>query len=159
MQLDLLTTQDPRRPDRDTRPELAPLPGWAPSLLAPLRLRVDNAQAKCREILASLPDEAQGTILHDLCTDAVKTLRGIPPRTREVWRAVMDAENRRNGYDTWDAKELRAHIKAIDGLHTAMVELSRAVWTLSDAERREVDSLLPNAEAHPAQPKGHNRNP
>lgn len=105
---------------------------------------MDNAQAKCREILANLPDEAQGTILHDLCTEAVETLRGIPPCTRDVWRAVMDAENRRNGYDTWDAKELRAHINAIDGLHTAMVELSRAVWTLSDAERREVYSLLPN---------------
>lgn len=119
--------------------------GWAPSLLAPLRLRVDNAQAKCLEILANLPDEAQGTMLHDQCTDAVECLVGIPQCTRDVWRAVMDAENRRNGYDTWPAKELRAHVKAIDGLHTAMVELNRAVWTLSDAERREVSSLLPNA--------------
>jgi hypothetical protein len=116
--------------------------GETSPLLAPLRLRVDKAQATCLEILAGLPDEAQGTILHDRCTDAVERLVGIPPCTRDVWSAVMDAENRRNGYDTWSAKELRAHIKAINGLHTAMVELSRAIWTLSDAERREVSSLL-----------------
>jgi len=143
-QTDLLPLESTAEAETSRAPKLGLVHGWAPSLLAPLRRRVDNAQAKCREILANLPDEAQGTILHDLCTEAVETLRGIPPCTHDVWRAVMDAENRRDGYDTWDAKELRAHIKAIDGLHTAMVELSRAVWVLSDAERREVDSLLPN---------------
>lgn len=144
MQLDLLPAQDSRQPDRYTRPELASLTCWVPSLLAPLRLRVNNAQAKCSEMLAGLPDEAQVTILHDQCTAAVERLAGLPSATRDVWRCVMDAENRRFGYDTWDTKELRAHIKSVDALHTAMVELSRAVYTLSQAERAEVFSLLAN---------------
>jgi hypothetical protein len=104
-------------------------------LLAPLRDAVERAQESARPLVAPIADGEAYCWTLDFVADQIEKLDRIEEATHDTQRALVDAVNERNGYDTWPADQLEAHIRKITALRDAMDRLSAAVRALRTAER------------------------
>lgn len=123
-------------------PETTDLRGHC-NLLAPLRARIDIAQAAARAALHDMDPEAQCSMLWDECEDAIELLdlASLQLSYRDVRSAWTQAAQRRDGYDTWERPVLHRHLRELRELQDALESLIDAMRHLAASERMDLAAL------------------
>lgn len=123
-------------------PETTGLRGHC-NLLAPLRAKIDIAQAAARAALHDMDPEAQCSMLWDECEDAIALLdlAALELSYRDVRAAWCDAAQGRHGYDTWERPVLSRHLREVREVQDALEALIGAMRHLAASERMDLAEL------------------
>lgn len=123
-------------------PETTGLRGHC-NLLAPLRAKIDIAQAAARAALHDIDPEAQCSMLWDECEDAIALLdlAALELSYRDVRAAWCDAAQGRHGYDTWERPALHRHLRELREVQDALETLIGAMRHLAASERMDLAEL------------------
>ena len=113
------------------------------NLLAPLRAKIDIAQAAARAALHDMDPEAQCSMLWDECEDAIALLdlAALELSYRDVRAAWCDAAQGRHGYDTWERPALHRHLREVREVQDALEALIGAMRHLAASERMDLAEL------------------